>query len=103
MKDIGATSRHEHAQRNIVVYITSLAAWPHARGLPVRHPKSSQTTISSRFKEFYVKTRILRALLCAFVPLAASVAASSALAGEVQVAVAANFTAPVQAIAADFE
>jgi len=48
-------------------------------------------------------TRILRALLCAFVPLAAGIASASALAGEVQVAVAANFTAPVQAIAADFE
>jgi len=54
-----------------------------------------------------VKTRILRALLSAFVPLAvgvtAGIAATPALAGEVQVAVAANFTAPVQAIAADFE
>ena len=50
-----------------------------------------------------MKTRILRALLSAFVPLAAGIAATSALAGEVQVAVAANFTAPVQAIAADFE
>jgi molybdate transport system substrate-binding protein len=35
--------------------------------------------------------------------LIASLATVSALAGEVQVAVAANFTAPVQAIAADFE
>jgi molybdate transport system substrate-binding protein len=35
--------------------------------------------------------------------LIASLATISALAGEVQVAVAANFTAPVQAIAADFE
>lgn len=35
--------------------------------------------------------------------LVASLATISALAGEVQVAVAANFTAPVQAIAADFE
>ena len=54
-----------------------------------------------------MKTRILRALLSAFVPLAvgvtAGIAATPALAGEVQVAVAANFTAPVQAIAADFE
>ncbi|KND56322.1 Molybdenum ABC transporter, periplasmic molybdenum-binding protein ModA [Candidatus Paraburkholderia kirkii] len=50
-----------------------------------------------------MKTRILRALLSAFVPLAASIAASPALAGEVRVAVAANFMAPVQAIAADFE
>ncbi|SAK77404.1 molybdenum ABC transporter, periplasmic molybdate-binding protein [Caballeronia fortuita] len=54
-----------------------------------------------------MKTRILRALLSAFAPLiagaAAIMAATPALAGEVQVAVAANFTAPVQAIAADFE
>src|ERR1700744_6416624 len=35
--------------------------------------------------------------------LIASLATVSAFAGEVQVAVAANFTAPVQAIAADFE
>nr|WP_306806105.1 molybdate ABC transporter substrate-binding protein [Caballeronia sp. BR00000012568055] len=41
----------------------------------------------------------MRALLA----VAIGAAASSAFAGEVQVAVAANFTAPVQAIAADFE
>jgi molybdate transport system substrate-binding protein len=46
-----------------------------------------------------VKIRLLHALLAA----AVGVAATSAFAGEVQVAVAANFTAPVQAIAADFE
>lgn len=38
-----------------------------------------------------------------FVALAASVAAHLALAQDVQVAVAANFTAPIQAIAKDFE
>ncbi|RJG14151.1 molybdate ABC transporter substrate-binding protein [Pseudomonas cavernicola] len=37
------------------------------------------------------------------VALSASIALSSALAEEVQVAVAANFTAPIQAIASDFE
>ncbi|WP_244829856.1 molybdate ABC transporter substrate-binding protein [Caballeronia sp. TF1N1] len=46
-----------------------------------------------------MKTRLLRTLLS----LAVGFAASSAFAGEVQIAVAANFTAPVQAIAADFE
>jgi molybdate transport system substrate-binding protein len=46
-----------------------------------------------------VKTRLLRALI----GVAIGFAATSAFAGEVQVAVAANFTAPVQAIAADFE
>lgn len=37
------------------------------------------------------------------VALSASIALSSALAEEVQVAVAANFTAPIQVIASDFE
>lgn len=50
-----------------------------------------------------MKTPFLRRMLSAAFALALGVAASSALAGEVQVAVAANFTAPVQAIAADFE
>jgi len=45
----------------------------------------------------------MRSLLCAVLPLALGFASVQALAGEVQVAVAANFTAPVQAIAADFE
>ncbi|GGD78438.1 molybdate ABC transporter substrate-binding protein [Caballeronia grimmiae] len=45
----------------------------------------------------------MRSLLCAVLPLAFGFASVQALAGEVQVAVAANFTAPVQAIAADFE
>ncbi|WP_159834891.1 molybdate ABC transporter substrate-binding protein [Burkholderia sp. 8Y] len=45
----------------------------------------------------------MRAMLGFLLPLAAGMAASAAFAGEVQVAVAANFTAPVQAIAADFE
>jgi molybdate transport system substrate-binding protein len=46
-----------------------------------------------------VKFRFFRLLLS----IAAGFAAGSAFAGEVQVAVAANFTAPVQVIAADFE
>jgi molybdate transport system substrate-binding protein len=46
-----------------------------------------------------VNIRLSRALLAVVI----GTAASSAFAGEVQVAVAANFTAPVQAIAADFE
>ncbi len=46
-----------------------------------------------------MKTRLLRALIS----VAVGFAATSAFAGEVTVAVAANFTAPVQAIAADFE
>ncbi|MFM0138006.1 molybdate ABC transporter substrate-binding protein [Caballeronia grimmiae] len=45
----------------------------------------------------------MRSLLGAVLPLAFGFASVQALAGEVQVAVAANFTAPVQAIAADFE
>ncbi|MEZ2352600.1 molybdate ABC transporter substrate-binding protein [Caballeronia sp. RCC_10] len=45
----------------------------------------------------------MRSLLCAVLPLAFGFASVQALAAEVQVAVAANFTAPVQAIAADFE
>ncbi|MDR5734678.1 molybdate ABC transporter substrate-binding protein [Caballeronia sp. LZ025] len=45
----------------------------------------------------------MRSLLSAVLPLAFGFASVHALAGEVQVAVAANFTAPVQAIAADFE
>ena len=45
----------------------------------------------------------MRSLLCAVLPLALGFASVQALAAEVQVAVAANFTAPVQAIAADFE
>ncbi|CDY77400.1 Molybdenum ABC transporter, periplasmic molybdenum-binding protein ModA (TC 3.A.1.8.1) [Caballeronia glathei] len=46
-----------------------------------------------------MKFRFFRLLLS----IAAGFAAGSAFAGEVQVAVAANFTAPVQVIAADFE
>jgi len=45
----------------------------------------------------------MRSLLGAVLPLAFGFASVQALAGEVQVAVAANFTAPVQAIASDFE
>jgi molybdate transport system substrate-binding protein len=50
-------------------------------------------------EEAFVKFRFFRLLLS----IAAGFAAGSAFAGEVQVAVAANFTAPVQVIAADFE
>jgi molybdate transport system substrate-binding protein len=46
-----------------------------------------------------VKVRLFRFVLS----IIAAASASAAFAGEVQVAVAANFTAPVQAIAADFE
>jgi molybdate transport system substrate-binding protein len=46
-----------------------------------------------------VKVRLSRFVLS----IIAAASASAAFAGEVQVAVAANFTAPVQAIAADFE
>ena len=45
----------------------------------------------------------MRSLLGAVLPLAFGFASVQTLAGEVQVAVAANFTAPVQAIASDFE
>jgi molybdate transport system substrate-binding protein len=47
----------------------------------------------------FVKARFFRALVLAV----SALASSAGFAGEVQVAVAANFTAPVQAIAADFE
>ncbi len=47
-----------------------------------------------------MKTRLSGALSLAAIGLAASSVAVSALAGEVQVAVTASFTAPVQAIAA---
>ncbi len=50
-----------------------------------------------------MKTRFIRTMLGALLSLAVGLAASAAVAGEVQVAVAANFTAPMQAIAADFE
>ncbi len=50
-----------------------------------------------------MKTRFMRTMLGTLLPIAIGMAASAAVAGEVQVAVAANFTAPMQAIAADFE